>query len=109
MGWLAEETGFHLLRGPESILFSKTPRPVLGPTQLPIQWVPWTLSAVVKQLGREADHSPSPAPRLRMSAAVPIHPYGLWRIRNVFTFTHQFTKLIFYTTMFIVLRPRTRW
>jgi hypothetical protein len=29
----------------------------LGPTQLPIQWVPEALSLGVKRPGREADHS----------------------------------------------------
>jgi hypothetical protein len=33
-------------------------RPALGPTQLPIQWVPGALSLGVKRPGRETDHSP---------------------------------------------------
>jgi hypothetical protein len=33
-------------------LFIAASRPVLGPTQTPIQWVSW-----VKRPGREADHS----------------------------------------------------
>jgi hypothetical protein len=33
-------------------------RPVLGPTQPPIQWVPGALSLGAKRQGREADHSP---------------------------------------------------
>jgi hypothetical protein len=36
-----------------SRIFSTSPRPELGPTQLPIQWLP-----AVKRPGREADHSP---------------------------------------------------
>jgi hypothetical protein len=55
----------HLLHGPlESrqglgIFLSTTlSRPVLGPTQPPIQWVPGALSLGVKRPGREADHSP---------------------------------------------------
>jgi hypothetical protein len=40
------------------ILFSKSSRPALGPTQPPIQWVPGTLSPGVKHQRREADHSP---------------------------------------------------
>jgi len=31
----------------------------LGPTQLPIQRVPGTISLVIKRPGREADHSPA--------------------------------------------------
>jgi hypothetical protein len=34
-------------------------RMALGSTQPPIQWVPGALSLGVKQLGREADNSPS--------------------------------------------------
>jgi hypothetical protein len=36
-------------------LFSTASRPVLGPTQPPIQWVPGTLSPGVKRSGREAE------------------------------------------------------
>jgi hypothetical protein len=37
-------------------LFSTSSRPVLGPTQSPIRWVPGALSPEVKRMGREADH-----------------------------------------------------
>jgi hypothetical protein len=33
-------------------------RPVLGPTQPPMQWVPGPLSPTIKRPGREDDHSP---------------------------------------------------
>jgi hypothetical protein len=39
-------------------LFDTVSRPVLGPTQPPIQWVPGALSLGVKRPGREAGHSP---------------------------------------------------
>jgi hypothetical protein len=39
-------------------LFATASRPVLGPTQPPIQWVSGALSLGVKRPGREADHSP---------------------------------------------------
>jgi hypothetical protein len=48
--------------------FSVSSRPVLGPTQSPIQWVPGALSLGVKWTGREADHSPP------TSAEVLTHP-----------------------------------
>jgi hypothetical protein len=38
-------------------LFTTASRPVLGPTQPPIQWVPGALSLGIKWPGREADHS----------------------------------------------------
>jgi hypothetical protein len=37
-------------------------RPALGPTQPPVQWVPWVLSPGVKaRPGRDAGHSPLPS------------------------------------------------
>jgi hypothetical protein len=35
------------------------------PTQPPIQWVPGTLSLGVKQMWREADHSPPPSAEVK--------------------------------------------
>jgi hypothetical protein len=40
-------------------LFSIASREVLRPTQLPIQWVHWTISLGVKRQGREAHSSQS--------------------------------------------------
>jgi hypothetical protein len=39
-------------------IFPKSSRPVLGPAQPPIQWVPGAFSPEVKWPGREADYSP---------------------------------------------------
>jgi len=46
-------------------IFTTVSRPVLGPTQPPIQWVSDSLSLAVKRPGREADQSHI-EPRLRM-------------------------------------------
>jgi hypothetical protein len=46
-------------------------RPTLEPTQPPIQLVPTVLCSVLKQMGRESDHSPHLVTRLRMSGDVP--------------------------------------
>jgi hypothetical protein len=40
------------------MLFATVSRLALGPTQLPIQSVPGTLTPRVERTGREADHSP---------------------------------------------------
>jgi hypothetical protein len=40
-------------------LFTTVPRPALGPTQPPIQWVPGALSLGVQRPERETDHSSS--------------------------------------------------
>jgi hypothetical protein len=42
----------------KNFLFSTMSRPVQGPTQPLVQWVPGALSPGVKQPGLEADHSP---------------------------------------------------
>jgi hypothetical protein len=46
------------LGGVKSFHFSISSRPVLGPTQPPVQWVSGALSPGVKLQRREADHSP---------------------------------------------------
>jgi hypothetical protein len=54
-GWTAEELGFDSRKGKQIFLFSTAPRPGLGHTQSPIQWVPqakaagewkWSLSSI---------------------------------------------------------------
>jgi hypothetical protein len=42
----------------KNFLLSTSSRPVRGPTQPPIQWVPGAISPGVKRLGRESDHTP---------------------------------------------------
>jgi hypothetical protein len=58
MGWKIGVLGFDSQRRLGIFLFTTVSRTVLGPTQPPIQWVPWALSLGVKRPGREADHSP---------------------------------------------------
>jgi hypothetical protein len=55
-GWMTG--GFESRQGLGIFFFTTASRPDLGPTQLPIQWVPRALSRELKKLGREADHSP---------------------------------------------------
>jgi hypothetical protein len=52
--------------GVKNFLFFTSSKPVTGPTQPPIQWVPGALSPEVTRPGREAGHSPSLVPRSRM-------------------------------------------
>lgn len=44
--------------GEKVFLFYTTSGPALGLTQLPLQWVPGSISRRAKGPGREADHSP---------------------------------------------------
>jgi len=72
-------------------LFTTVSRPVLGPTQPPVQWIPGALSLGVKRPGREADHLHL-VPRSRMRGAIPPLPntpscHGELEQRDNFTFT----------------------
>jgi hypothetical protein len=49
--------------GTGKFFFTIASRTALGPTQLPIQWVPGALSLGLKRPGREADHWPHLVPR----------------------------------------------
>jgi hypothetical protein len=57
-GWMIAVLEFDSRRGLGIFHFTTAFRTALGPTQPPNQWVPGALSLEVKQLGREADHSP---------------------------------------------------
>jgi hypothetical protein len=50
----------------------------LGPTQLPIQWVPGALPLGVEQLGHEADHSPSFSAEIKGGAMHPLSNMPSW-------------------------------
>jgi hypothetical protein len=62
-------------------LLSKSSRRALQSTQPPIQWVPGSLSAVVKRPGREADHSPPASSEVKKMwiyiSNLPIRLYGV--------------------------------
>jgi hypothetical protein len=51
--------------GWEFFFFDTVSRPALGPTQLPIQWVPEVLFLEVKRSWREADHSPPSSAKVK--------------------------------------------
>jgi hypothetical protein len=61
-------------------VFSTASRPTLGPTQLPLQWVPGFYSREVKRPGREADHSPPSSAEVKNSGAThPLPHTSSWR------------------------------
>jgi hypothetical protein len=58
-GYRLDDQGIRVrVPGGKNFHFSMSSRLALGPTQLPIQWVPRALSPGVKRPGREADLSP---------------------------------------------------
>jgi hypothetical protein len=57
-GYRLDEGGVRVQVLVGSIILSTSSRPILGPTQPPIQWALGALLPDVKQPGREADHSP---------------------------------------------------
>jgi hypothetical protein len=65
MGWMIRVLGFNSWQGLGIFLFTTTSRMALGLTQPHIQWVPGALSLGVKQLGHEADHSPSSSAEIK--------------------------------------------
>jgi hypothetical protein len=77
---MTDETGFDSRQRQVISLSSITSRPVLGPTQPPIQWVLGTLSPGVKWPGREADHSPPSSVEVKSGGAMPPLPHtSSWR------------------------------
>jgi hypothetical protein len=57
LGYGLVDREFEAWQGLGIFLFTTASTPALGPTQLPIQWLPGALSLGVKQSGLEADHS----------------------------------------------------
>jgi hypothetical protein len=72
-GWTIGVLGFDSRRGMGIFLFTTESRTALGPTQLPIQWVPGALSLEVKRPGREADHWPPSSAEVKEYVELYLH------------------------------------
>jgi hypothetical protein len=75
-------------------LFTTVSRPVLGPTQLPITWLPEALTLGVKRRGREADHSPLHSAEIRnawsCTSPPPIRPHRVVLGWNILVYMSEF-------------------
>jgi hypothetical protein len=58
-------------------LFFMVFKPVLGPTQLPVQWVPGAISQWIKWLGLETEHSPPSSSEVKNGGAISSLPICL--------------------------------
>jgi hypothetical protein len=66
-------------KGKEIFLYFTASRPILRPTQPPVQPVPGAHSPGVKQPGHEADHSPPFSAEVKNGGAIPpLHDTSLW-------------------------------
>jgi hypothetical protein len=78
-----------LRKGKISVIYM-TSRPVLGPTEPPIQWVPEALSPEVKRPEREADHSPPSSTEVKyIRIYSPLPCTFSWRNAQLFKHGHE--------------------
>jgi len=68
LGYRMDNIGFESWEGQQILMSSKSCRLALGPTQFPVQWVPWIFPSG-KVAGHYVDHSLHPVPTLTISAA----------------------------------------
>jgi hypothetical protein len=76
-----DDRGFESRQGLGIFPFTTEPRPSLGPTQPPTQWVPGVPSLEVKRPGREADHSPPFS--VEVKECMELHLYSPIRLHGV--------------------------
>ena len=75
------------------VLYSKTSRPALGPTQPPTQWVPGTFLGL-KQSKTDSDHSHACRPEFNEWSHTPAPPIRLYVVdKDKFTFFTLHTSL----------------
>jgi hypothetical protein len=112
MGWMIRIVGFDSRQGLGSFLFTTTSRTALGPTHPPIQWVPGSLSPVVKWMGHEADHSPPSSAKVKECMELYLHSPSTpsWhdvqlkrkhRDNCTFTFTFWSMRICFHNTVIV--------
>jgi hypothetical protein len=100
LGYEMDDRGFESRQGLRIFLYTTASRPVLGPTQPPVQWVTGALSLGIKRQDREADHSPPSSAEVKNGWSYTSTPqYAFMRSclfttqgkRYLSTFTYTFT------------------
>jgi hypothetical protein len=77
----ARWSGVRVPEGLGIFILTTASRPALGPTQLPIQWVPGALPLGIKLLGRQTDHSPPSSAEVKNSwsyISTPQYAFMVW-------------------------------
>jgi hypothetical protein len=81
----------------KNFFFSKPFRPVLAPTQPPIEWVTGALSPGIKRKGREADHSPPTTADVKKNEFIyPLPHTSSWRSAQLVKHRDNFTLFVPY-------------
>jgi hypothetical protein len=82
IAWLINHTNYCILclragrrwvdsqKGHEIVLYSTAPRPALGPTQPPIQWIQGALSSEIRRHRRVACHWPPFSAEVKIGGAI---------------------------------------
>jgi hypothetical protein len=119
---MIEAQGFDFRRGLGIFIFATVSRTALGPTQLPLQWLPGALSLGIKQLFREADHSPPCSAEVKECVELCLHSPNTpsWRgaqlkkaqrqlqlLRVLRFIFHEYFSVSFQGTLYIEKVPST--
>jgi hypothetical protein len=108
MGCTIGVLGFNSRQGLGIFLFITASKPVLGPTQLPIQWVSRALYLGVKRPGREANYLTSVLSRGAITS-LPQYVFMAWCLvkhRDNFTFYLYLLQLIHISWLFNPHNPQ---
>jgi hypothetical protein len=83
-------------------LFPTRSRPVLGPTQSPIQWVPGSIYQGVKRPGHEADHTPPSSAKVKNVWSYTSTPLSVFMAQCLIKHRENFASL---TLQLLLLFP----
>jgi hypothetical protein len=68
----------------------------MGPTILPIRWVPGVLSPEIRQHGRESGHLPQSSAGVKDGEAIHLLPHtSSWRGAQIYKYRNKFTFYVY--------------